>query len=72
MLEYTALDVLYLPKIFELFKDNCITGIYKTLSLDKVHIECEKYLEYCKINLTIKNFNKISIEKDKVIEGLLK
>ncbi len=72
MLEYTALDVLFLPKIYHLIKENCEGGLYKNLNFDKINYECHKYLEYCKINLTIKNFNKISIEKDKVVEGLLK
>lgn len=72
MLEYTALDVLFLPKIYDLIKENCQGSTYKSLTFDKIFFECQKYLEYCKINLSIKNFNKISIEKDKIVEGLIK
>ena len=72
MLEYTACDVLFLPKIYHLIKINCENEVYNHLTFDKIKQECNKYLEYCKINLTIKNFNKISIEKDKIVEGLLK
>lgn len=72
MLEYTANDVLYLPTIYFIIKQNCENGIYKNLTFDKILAECNKYLEYSKINLTIKNFNKISIESNKEVEGLIK
>jgi hypothetical protein len=72
MLEYTANDVLYLPKIYEIIKKLCDDGIYPSLTLNKITKESIKYLEYSEINLTIKNFNKINIPKDKEVEGLLK
>jgi hypothetical protein len=72
MLQYTALDVLYLPKIYKIFSANLNVGVYKTLSMQKIKNECQKYLDYSNINLMIKNFNKISIEKDKIVQGLLK
>jgi ribonuclease D len=72
MLDYTADDVLYLDKIYSIIKTNCEKGNYKNLTFDRIQYECKKYLEYCKINLGVKNFNKISIEKDKIVEGLLK
>jgi hypothetical protein len=72
MLHYTALDVLYLPKIYEIFSCNLQEGFYKNLDMKIIKNECSKYLDYININLMIKNFNKISIEKDKIVEGLLK
>jgi hypothetical protein len=72
MLEYTAKDVLYLPKIYDLIRYNCQVGVYKSLTFENIKYECNKYLEYCRINLSIKNFNKINIERDKVVEGFLK
>ena len=72
MLEYTATDVLFLPKIYYLFKLNCENGNYLNLMFENILEESKRSLEYCKINLGIKNFNKISIPKDKVIQGLLK
>jgi hypothetical protein len=75
MLEYTAVDVIYLPAIYNKFKqsfESIEIPQYKNLTFDKILLECKKYLEYTKINLSIKNFNKINIEKDKEVEGLLK
>jgi hypothetical protein len=72
MLEYTANDVIYLPKIYEIIKNVCDEGLYPTLTINKIKKESSKYLDYLEINLSIKNFNKINIQKDKEIEGLLK
>jgi hypothetical protein len=72
MMEYTALDVIFLPKVYSLMKENLQSGLFKETNFDKVSKECEKSLNYCKINLAIKNFNKINIERDKVVEGLIK
>lgn len=72
MLEYTANDVLFLPKIYEIIKELCNNGSYSSLSFNHITAESNKYLEYSKINLTIKNFNKINLQKDKEVEGLIK
>jgi ribonuclease D len=64
MIEYAANDVIYLPQLFYIFCENIPYG--------KIKNECEKYLEYLNINLNIKNFNKINLETDRVIQGLLK
>jgi hypothetical protein len=72
MLEYTSNDVIYLPKVYEIIKKLCDDGIYPSLTLNKIKNESSKYLDYTEINLSIKNFNKISIQKDKEVEGLLK
>lgn len=72
MLQYTAMDVLYLPKIFKIINENVKDGVYKNLNMQIIKKECQKYLDYSYINLMIKNFNKISIEKDKTVQGLLK
>jgi len=72
MLEYTGNDVIYLPKIYGIIKNACDEGLYPTLTINKIKNESSKYLEYSEINLSIKNFNKINIQKDKELEGLLK
>jgi hypothetical protein len=64
MIEYAANDVIYLPQLYYIFSENAAYG--------KIKSECEKYLEYLRINLNIKNFNKINLETDRVIQGLLK
>jgi len=64
MIEYAANDVIYLPQLYYIFCENAVNG--------KIKSECEKYLEYLKINLNIKNFNKINLETDRVIQGLIK
>jgi len=64
MIEYAANDVIFLPKLYCIF---C-----KYAAFPKILVECEKYLEYLKINLNIKNFNKINLETDRVIQGLIK
>ena len=72
MKEYAARDVIYLPVIYKIFKDNCEKNIYNTLNVEDIQNECVKYLRYTKINLNIRNFNKTNIEKDKCVEGLIK
>jgi ribonuclease D len=72
MKEYAANDVIYLPNLFNLFKENCEKKMFNDIELKGITKECEKYLNYSKINLNIKNFTKVSIEKDKKIEGLIK
>ena len=64
MIEYASNDVIYLPQLYYIFCQNN--------AFPRIQSECEKYLEYIKINLTIKNFNKINLETDRVIQGLLK
>lgn len=64
MIEYASNDVIYLPQLYLIFCENT--------SFQRISSECEKYLEYLKINLNIKNFNKINLEENRVIQGLLK
>ena len=64
MIEYASNDVIYLPQLYFIFCENN--------SFKKITSECEKYLNYLTINLNIKNFNKINLEADRVIQGLLK
>lgn len=64
MVEYASNDVIYLPQLYLIFLENN--------SFNKIIHECERYLDYLKINLNIKNFNKINLETNRVIQGLLK
>ena len=64
MIEYASNDVIYLPQLYYIFLENA--------SFDKIRNQCEKYLSYLTINLNIKNFNKINLEANRVIQGLLK
>jgi hypothetical protein len=72
MLEYTANDVLYLQKVHSIIKGLCESGTYTNLNYEIIMDECSRYLNYTQINLPIKNFNKMNIQKDKELEGLLK
>lgn len=72
LLEYAAYDVLYLPMIYDKIKKKCESGEYSSLNFQKIMLECDKYIEYSKINLKIKNFHKINLAKDTIVEGLLK
>jgi hypothetical protein len=69
MLEYTAYDVLHLPTIYTKFRLDCDTNYN---FFQKILNECKKYLEYANINLNIKNYNKINLQKDKEVQGLIK
>jgi hypothetical protein len=64
MIEYASNDVIYLPQLYLIFCENN--------SFSKILNECERYLNYLKINLNIKNFNKINLEANRIIQGLLK
>ena len=64
MIEYASNDVIYLQQLYLIFCENN--------SYCKIAGECEKYLDYLKINLNIKNFNKINLEANRVVQGLLK
>ena len=72
MIAYAANDVLYLPKLYNIFSKNCEENKNSNLSIRSISSLCEKYLDYCNINLSIKNYNKVSIEAGKIVEGLLK
>jgi ribonuclease D len=72
MKAYAANDVIHLVNLYNLFKENCEKKLFNELTFDRILQECERYLKYTKINLNIKNFNKVSIEKDKKVEGFLK
>jgi len=64
MIEYASNDVIYLPQLYYIFCENP--------AYSKIHSQCEKYLEYLEINLNIKNFNKINLESERIIKGLIK
>lgn len=69
---YAGNDVIYLPKIYDLINSNCAQGQYSNINMKMILSECNKYLEYAKINLKIKNFNKTNIQKNSEIQGLIK
>ncbi len=71
MLDYTANDVLHLPILYSKFKFDLEEGEIN-LTFEEVLMECKKYLGYSKINMNIKNYNKICICEGKEIEGMLK
>jgi hypothetical protein len=72
MKDYAARDVIYLPIIYFIFKENCQTGKYKNLTFENIADQCERYLKYTNLNLNIKNYNKLNLQKDKIVEGLIK
>jgi hypothetical protein len=72
MKDYAARDVIYLPILYNIFKDNCEKSLYNKLTFDYISHECERYLKYTQINLNVKNYNKINLQKDKLVEGLIK
>jgi ribonuclease D len=75
MQEYAAKDVIYLPEIYNLMIKKC-KMLYKwknyQFKIDEIIKECEKYLQYPKINLEVKNFNKVFLPAQYIMEGLIK
>lgn len=69
---YAGNDVIYLPKIYEIIYNRCEKRFFKHITMSKIFCECNKYLDYVKINLNIKNFNKMNISKGEIIQGLIK
>lgn len=69
---YAGCDVLYLPKIYELIVQKCENNKFKNITLKSIFKECEKYLEYLKMNKNIKNYNKMNLTKGTKLNGLIK
>lgn len=67
---YAGNDVIYLPKIYEIIDNKCKQ--LKSVSMETIFNECNKYLAYVKLNLNIKNFHKMSIPINSTIQGLIK
>ena len=58
---YAGSDVLYLPKLYYLFKDKIEKKIVKKITMEDIFNECKKYLNYLSINKNIKNYNKMNL-----------
>lgn len=69
---YAGCDVLYLPKLYDLFVKKCETKVVKKINISDIFKECEKYLQYLKMNKNIKNYNKMNLTKGTKIKGLIK
>ena len=69
---YAGCDALYLPKIYDLIVQKCKKKILKKITIKNIFQECERYLEYLKMNKNIKNYNKMNLTKGTKIKGLLK
>lgn len=67
---YAGNDVIYLPKIYDIIHDRCRQ--LQNVSMESIFNECNKYLGYVKMNLNIKNFHKMSIPINSIIQGLIK
>jgi ribonuclease D len=72
MIKYASNDVVYLPKIYQLFKERIENNLFLDLTLKEIHSECQSFTEYPKINLNIKNFTKHKISPGNEVTGLLK
>ena len=72
MIKYASNDVAFLPQIYHLFKERIKSNIYVDLTMKEIHQESQKYTEYPKINLNIKNFTKHKISPGNEVTGLLK
>ena len=69
---YAGCDVVYLPKMYDLICQKCEKKIVKKITIENIFKECEKYLQYLKININIKNYNKMNLSKGTKIKGLIK
>ena len=69
---YAGSDVLYLPKLYYLFKDKIEKKIVKKITMEDIFNECKKYLNYLSINKNIKNYNKMNLVEGTKIKGLIK
>ena len=69
---YAGNDVIYLPRIYDMFCARCEKKLVKNLTIQNIFDECNKYLSYVKINLNIKNFNKTNIQRNSILQGLIK
>ena len=69
---YAGCDVAYLPRMYDFICQKCEKKIIKNITIKSIFKECEKYLEYLKINTNIKNYNKMNLTKGTKIKGLIK
>ena len=69
---YAGCDVLYLPKIYDIICRKCDNKKVKNITMKQIFDECRKYLEYININQRIKNYNKMNLEKNTKLKGLIK
>lgn len=69
---YAGNDVLFLPKLYDIFCVKCGNKSLKNTNVTKILDECSRYLKYVNINLNIKNFNKMNLERGTEIQGLIK
>ena len=69
---YAGCDVFYLPKIYDLIVQKIEKKIVKKITIENIFEECQKYLQYLKINKNIKNYNKMNLTKGTKIKGLIK
>ena len=69
---YAGCDVLYLPKIYDLIVQKYEKKILRKITIEQIFKECEKYLQYLKMNKNIKNYNKMNLTKGTKIKGLIK
>ena len=72
LIYYAGLDVIYLPKLYNLIVQKYEKKILKKINLSHIFNECEKYLQYLNINKNIKNYNKMNLTKGTKIKGLIK
>jgi predicted RNA-binding protein with RPS1 domain len=72
---YAGCDVIYLPKIYNLFSKKCEEDSLENknkLKIENIFKECQKYLKYANINKNIKNYNKMNLPIGTKLEGLIK
>ena len=72
---YAGCDVIYLPKIYNLFSKKCEEDSLENknkLKIENIFKECQKYLKYSNINKNIKNYNKMNLPIGTKLEGLIK
>lgn len=71
---YAGCDVIYLPKIYNLFCKKCEEDSLKIkkINIENIFKECNKYLRYININKSIKNYNKMNLTVGTKLQGLIK
>ena len=69
---YAGSDVYYLPKLYDIFSEKIKAKIVRNISLKDIFNECQKYLNYLKINTDIKNYTKMNLTEGTKINGLIK
>ena len=70
---YAGCDVIYLPKIYNLFCKKCEEDpLNKEIKIENIFKECQNYLKYVNINKNIKNYNKMNLPVGTKLDGLIK